>query len=49
MRILIAEDDSIIADGLCRTLRGNGFAVDRAAQNGLDADTALVTASTMIC
>jgi two-component system OmpR family response regulator len=41
MRILIAEDDSIIADGLCRTLRGNGFAVDRAA-SGVDADTALM-------
>ena len=41
MRLLIAEDDPIIADGLCRTLRGNGFAVDRAA-NGLDADTALM-------
>jgi two-component system OmpR family response regulator len=41
MRILIAEDDSIIADGLCRTLRASGYAVDRAA-NGLDADTALV-------
>lgn len=41
MRILIAEDDPIIADGLCRTLRASGYAVDRAA-NGLDADTALV-------
>jgi len=41
MRILIAEDDSIIADGLCRTLRGNGFAVDR-ADSGVDADTALM-------
>ena len=41
MRILIAEDDPIIADGLCRSLRGNGYAVDRAA-NGLDADTALM-------
>lgn len=41
MRILIAEDDAIIADGLCRSLRASGYAVDRAA-NGLDADTALV-------
>lgn len=41
MRILIAEDDGIIADGLCRTLRGNGYAVDRAS-NGIDADTALM-------
>jgi two-component system, OmpR family, response regulator len=42
MRILIAEDDRIIADGLCRSLRQNGFAVD-CAGNGTDADTALVT------
>lgn len=41
MRILIAEDDPIIADGLCRSLRGSGYAVDRAA-NGIDADTALM-------
>ncbi len=41
MRILIAEDDPIIADGLCRSLRGSGYAVDRAA-NGVDADTALL-------
>ncbi|MCP5268362.1 MAG: response regulator transcription factor [Zoogloeaceae bacterium] len=41
MRLLIAEDDAIIADGLYRTLRGNGYAVDRAA-NGVDADTALM-------
>lgn len=44
MRILIAEDDSIIADGLCRSLRSNGYAVDRAA-SGLDADTALMANS----
>ena len=44
MRILIAEDDPIIADGLARSLRQGGYAVDWAA-NGLDADTALVTAS----
>ena len=42
MRILIAEDDSIIADGLCRSLRGSGYTVDRAA-NGMEADTALVS------
>ncbi|MBW7902259.1 MAG: response regulator transcription factor [Rhodocyclaceae bacterium] len=41
MRILIAEDDPIIADGLCRSLRSSGYAVDRAA-NGVDADTALM-------
>lgn len=42
MRILIAEDDQIIADGLTRTLRSTGYAVDRAA-NGLTADAALST------
>ena len=42
MRILIAEDDAIIADGLSRSLRQAGYAVDWAA-NGLDADTALMT------
>jgi len=41
MRLLIAEDDPIIADGLCRSLRGNGYAVD-CAGNGVDADTALM-------
>ncbi len=41
MRLLIAEDDPIIADGLCRSLRSSGYAVDRAA-NGVDADTALL-------
>jgi DNA-binding response OmpR family regulator len=44
MRILIAEDDAIIADGLARSLRQGGYAVDWAA-NGLEADTALMTAS----
>ena len=44
MRILIAEDDAIIADGLSRSLRQAGYAVDWAA-NGLDADTALLTVS----
>jgi two-component system OmpR family response regulator len=44
MRILIAEDDSIIADGLARSLRQGGYAVDW-APNGLDADAALLTAS----
>ena len=38
MRILIAEDDRIIADGLTRSLRANGYAVD-CAHTGLDADT----------
>ena len=44
MRILIAEDDTIIADGLCRSLRQGGYAVDW-APNGMDADTALLTVS----
>lgn len=42
MRILLAEDDRIIADGLCRSLRQAGYAVD-CADNGIDADTALMT------
>ena len=44
MRILIAEDDTIIADGLSRSLRQGGYAVDW-APNGMDADTALLTGS----
>src|SRR5574343_531688 len=42
MRILIAEDDAIIADGLSRSLRQGGYAVDW-APNGIEADNALVT------
>ncbi|KAF1021713.1 MAG: Transcriptional regulatory protein QseB [Paracidovorax wautersii] len=44
MRILIAEDDQVLADGLLRTLRNSGAAVDHVA-NGADADTALMTHS----
>lgn len=44
MRILIAEDDTIIADGISRALRRNGYAVD-CAHTGVDADTALMTGS----
>ncbi|TXI75708.1 MAG: response regulator transcription factor [Dechloromonas sp.] len=44
MRILIAEDDSIIADGLSRSLRQAGYAVDW-APHGLEADAALASAS----
>lgn len=40
MRILIAEDDSILADGLTRSLRQTGYAVDHVA-TGLAADSAL--------
>lgn len=44
MRILIAEDDAIIADGLSRSLRQAGYAVDW-APNGLEAESALMTVS----
>ena len=39
MRILIAEDDQVLADGLMRSLRGSGAAVDHVA-NGSEADAA---------
>ena len=42
MRILLAEDDRTIADGLGRSLRQTGYAVDWVT-NGADADTALLT------
>ncbi len=42
MRILIAEDDPVLADALRRTLRQSGYAVDW-AQNGGEADAALDT------
>lgn len=42
MRILLAEDDPMIADGLTRALRKSGFAVDHVI-SGTDADTALVS------
>jgi len=41
MRSLIAEDDAILADGLTRSLRQSGYAVD-AVDNGAEADSALV-------
>ncbi|NGM87873.1 response regulator [Parapusillimonas sp. SGNA-6] len=40
MRILIAEDDSILADGLSRSLRYDGYAVD-VVNDGSAADSAL--------
>lgn len=40
MRILIAEDDSILADGLSRSLRYEGYAVD-VVSDGSSADSAL--------
>jgi two-component system, OmpR family, response regulator len=42
MRILIAEDDQVLADGLLRTLRGAGAAVDH-VPDGAQADAALMT------
>lgn len=42
MRILLAEDDRIIADGLQRSLRKVGYAVD-CVTNGADADAALTS------
>ena len=40
MRILIAEDDEVLADGLCRSMRQAGYAVD-CVGDGLDADLML--------
>ena len=42
MRILIAEDDQVLADGLLRSLRNAGAAVDHVV-NGTEADAALLT------
>jgi two-component system OmpR family response regulator len=42
MRILIAEDDQVLADGLLRSLRSSGAAVDHVA-SGSEADAALMT------
>ena len=40
MRILIAEDDAVMADGLTRSLRESGYAVDW-VKSGVEADIAL--------
>jgi len=40
MRILIAEDDQVLADGLLRSLRNAGYTVDQVS-SGSEADTAL--------
>jgi len=40
MRILVAEDDAILADAVLRSLRRAGYAVD-CVNNGLEADSAL--------
>jgi len=42
MRILVAEDDAILADGVSHTLRQSGYAVDW-VKNGTEADSALET------
>ncbi|HVZ47033.1 MAG TPA: response regulator transcription factor [Ramlibacter sp.] len=42
MRILIAEDDQVLADGLLRSLRASGAAVDQVS-SGTEADAALMT------
>jgi two-component system, OmpR family, response regulator len=42
MRILLAEDDSVLADGLTRSLRHSGYATD-CVKNGVEADSALST------
>ncbi len=42
MRVLIAEDDQVLADGLIRALRSSGAAVDQVA-DGSQADAALMT------
>ncbi len=43
MRILIAEDDAVLADGLTRSLRQAGYSVD-CVSDGAAADAALATA-----
>ena len=42
MRILIAEDDLVLADGLLRTLRASGSAADHVT-SGAEAEAALMT------
>jgi two-component system OmpR family response regulator len=42
MRILIAEDDQVLADGLLRSLRNAGYAVDQVS-SGSEADAALAS------
>jgi two-component system, OmpR family, response regulator len=42
MRILVAEDDAVLADGVMTALRQAGYAVDW-VQNGVDAEGALAT------
>lgn len=42
MRILLAEDDPVIADGIGRALKRSGYAVDH-VDNGIEADAALAS------
>ena len=42
MRVLLVEDDNILADGVAHALRGLGYAVDSVA-SGLEADRALTS------
>jgi len=42
MRILLAEDDNVLADGLTRSLRHSGYAAD-CVKDGAEADLALTT------
>ena len=42
MRILLAEDDPVIADGIGRALKRSGYAIDHVA-SGADADAALAS------
>jgi len=48
MRILIAEDDSVLADGLTRSLRQSGYAVDH-VKDGQSADLALSAQAAKSC
>jgi two-component system, OmpR family, response regulator len=42
MRVLVAEDDQVLADGLLRSLRAAGYATDHVA-GGNEADAALAS------
>jgi DNA-binding response OmpR family regulator len=42
MRVLLVEDDAVLADGIARVLKGHGMAVD-VVHNGSDADALIQT------